>query len=47
MTVNPKMRWFIFNWALYILALILTTVYAYARLDFVRTQPYSENVEKT
>lgn len=28
---------FAFTWAIYLLAIIVTTVYCYARLDFVRS----------
>lgn len=43
----PHTRWFIFNWVIYFILLIFTTVYCYARIDFVRTQPLQENVEQT
>lgn len=42
-----KVFWFVFNWFIYLLVLIVTTVYSYARLDYVRTKPLSENVKKT
>lgn len=34
---NSETKWFILNWAVYGLAIIITTVYCYARLDFVRS----------
>lgn len=32
-----RTQFFYLNWGIYALALILTTVYCYARLDFVRS----------
>lgn len=45
--ISPKTRWFIFNWAIYFLLMLVTTIYAYGRLDFVRTKNISENVKTT
>jgi hypothetical protein len=36
---DRKTKWFLFNWLIYGLALILTLVYCYLRLDFVRSGP--------
>lgn len=44
-SINPHTRWFIFQWAVYFILMLLTTVYVYARLDFVRTKPLEENVK--
>ena len=30
---DPKVRWFAFNWFIYFLALIVTTLYCYLRLS--------------
>lgn len=30
--MDPKTRWFAFNWAIYLLILIVTTLYSYFRL---------------
>lgn len=43
---TKETKWFILNWAVYILLLILTTLYCYGRLDYVRsykTQPTKTN----
>lgn len=40
-------RWFIFNWVIYFILMLVTTVYCYARLDYVRSQPPKENVKQT
>lgn len=34
---SPQTKYFIFNWIIYGLAIIITTVYCYGRLDFVRS----------
>ncbi|GAB4225799.1 MAG: hypothetical protein Tsb0021_01110 [Chlamydiales bacterium] len=34
---DSKTRWFYFQWIIYMIAIILTTVYAYARLEFDRS----------
>lgn len=34
---TPQTKYFILNWIIYGLAIIITTVYCYARLDFVRS----------
>lgn len=44
-SINPHTRWFIFQWAVYFILIVLSTVYVYARLDFVRTKPLEENVK--
>jgi hypothetical protein len=36
---SPKTKSFILTWFIYGLALLITTVYCYARLDFVRSYP--------
>lgn len=36
---SPKTKSFILTWFIYGLALLITTVYCYARLDFVRSHP--------
>jgi len=36
---NPHTKYFIFNWALYGVLLIVTTLYVYARLNYVRSTP--------
>ena len=45
--MNSKTRWFVFNWVIYFLCMIATTLYCYGRLDFVRTKNLSEHVKKT
>ncbi|KAF3361827.1 hypothetical protein PHSC3_001593 [Chlamydiales bacterium STE3] len=40
-------KWFILNWAVYIILLIATTLYCYARLDYVRSYKASETYSKT
>lgn len=40
---DNKTKYFILTLAVYSLALILTTVYCYARLDFVRSGQSSQN----
>jgi len=43
---DSKTKWFVFNWVIYLLLLVITTIYCYARLDFVRTTPPpKENVK--
>ena len=34
---SAETKWFAFNWAIYLLVIILSTVYCYARLDYVRS----------
>lgn len=34
---NAQTKYFILNWILYGLAIILTTLYCYGRLDYVRS----------
>lgn len=34
---SPQTRYFILNWALYGIVLLVTTIYCYARLDYVRS----------
>lgn len=36
-TASRQTKYFIFNWIIYTLAIIITTVYCYGRLDFVRS----------
>lgn len=38
---------FIVIWAIYGIALIITTLYCYARLDFVRSQPKHQTTHAT
>lgn len=42
---NPAIQFFTANWLLYILVILITTIYCYARLDFVRSYP-SPSTEK-
>ncbi|MFN4174170.1 MAG: hypothetical protein ACK4HV_03590 [Parachlamydiaceae bacterium] len=44
-SINAHTRWFIFQWAVYFILMLLTTLYVYARLEFVRTKPLEENVK--
>ncbi len=41
---DNKARWFYFQYIIYLIAIILSTIWAYARLDFVRS--YDEKQEK-
>jgi len=34
---DREMKWFILTWVIYGIAIIATTVYCYARLDYVRS----------
>lgn len=43
---DNKTRWFLFNWVIYGLALIITLVYCYLRLDFVRSGPKKAATEQ-
>lgn len=43
---NPKTKAFVFNWAIYVIALVASTIYCYARLDYVRTGKPQVQVEK-
>ena len=36
-STNRQTKYFILNWALYAVILVLTTAYCYARLDYVRS----------
>ncbi len=36
---STQTKLFIFNYALYMFLIVVTTVYVYARLDFVRSGP--------
>lgn len=38
---------FVINWAIYMFLIIATTIYAYARLDFVRSGPPQEQASET
>lgn len=41
----PETKWFIFNWVFYGVLTLGTLVYCYARLDFVRTGPQTEQTQ--
>jgi hypothetical protein len=46
---SSQTKYFILNWLVYGLAIIITTIYCYARLDFVRSyqnQPAIEKISK-
>lgn len=43
---DSKTRWFYFQYIIYMLAIILSTVYAYARLDFDRTGPQKTEIQQ-
>lgn len=43
---SNETKWFIFNWFFYGAIIVLTTIYCYARMDFVRTGP-SQQQEQT
>lgn len=34
---NPQTKYFVLNWLIYGIAIIVTTIYCYGRLDFVRS----------
>ena len=34
---HPQTKFFIFNWVIYMIAIIWTTIQAYARLEYSRT----------
>lgn len=38
---SSKTKWFIFNWAIYAIVMIVTTLYCYARLNYVRSYTLS------
>jgi hypothetical protein len=38
-------KFFVLNWIVYTIAIIVTTIYAYARLDFVRSYDVSKKIE--
>ena len=42
---SSQTKWFILNWFIWGLVLAITTVYAYGRLDFVRSYPTSLNTQ--
>lgn len=44
---DPKTKSFIFNWAIYGIAIIVTTIYCYGRLDFDRTGKPQKAQEET
>jgi hypothetical protein len=44
---SSQTKYFVLNWAIYGLAIIITTVYCYARLDFVRSYRAPAIVETT
>lgn len=37
MEADSETKWFVLNWMVYGLLLIVTTVYCYGRLDYVRS----------
>lgn len=42
---SSKTKWFIFNWAIYGIVMVVTTLYCYARLNYVRSKaPPSEQI---
>jgi len=46
---KPQIKYFALNWLVYGLAIIITTIYCYARLDFVRsyrTPVVEQNLQK-
>ncbi len=43
LNAKRETKWFILNWALYIILLVVTTLYCYARLDYVRSYRVNEN----
>lgn len=45
---SSRTKWFIFNWAIYGVAIVVTTIYCYARLDYVRSYkiPAKETSQK-
>jgi hypothetical protein len=42
---DSKARWFYFQYIIYLIAIILSTIWAYVRLDFVRS--YDAQQEET
>lgn len=42
---NPQTKYFVLNGLIYGLAIIITTLYCYGRLDFVRSYPTPSVVE--
>lgn len=42
---TPKTKSFLLTWIVYALVLIITTVYCYARLDFVRSYKTPEDLQ--
>lgn len=43
---DSQTRFFILNWVVYSIALIITTLYCYGRLDYVRTYQTPSTIEK-
>lgn len=45
---TKQTKLFIINWAIYMILIIVSTVYVYSRLDFVRSGPHqSEKIKQT
>jgi hypothetical protein len=42
---TPQTKFFILNWVVYGLAIVITTIYCYARLDFVRSYQTPSTIE--
>jgi len=42
---SRQTKFFIWNWAIYGIALLITTIYCYGRLDFVRSYPAPSTVQ--
>lgn len=43
---SPQTKFFILNWVIYGVAIIITTIYCYARLEFVRSDREAHPTEK-
>lgn len=44
---SPQTKYFIWTWVIYSIAIIWTTVQAYARLEYSRTQVIYEPIEES
>ena len=44
---SPQTKFFALNWFIYGLAIIVTTIYCYAQLNFGKSDPDSKQVAKT
>lgn len=46
---TSQTKYFVLNWLIYGLAILITTIYCYARLDFVRSYktPLAHDLEQT